>query len=222
MGKIIKEETNSKGQKVIWHRLPSDIKDDATKVTTSTQNVEYAVQRPMVDIEQFGRFIADNANLQNVSDFVIELFDVTNRRLIQEAGAGGLSEVKLIADVESLIFYATSESARGRKATRFNPDQWKIFSPIFTLHAYNVYRGRGDDETLAKKKASDMNGFARIALSQNAPMDLKLLKAIGKMLDESFMRIIEEKPEHESLWAFGVAIVEGLIKVQEGLEDMEY
>lgn len=209
-GSVISKEIASKGTAVTWRRLEKEVKEDSAMLHTSRDYVEYAVARPAVDVRAVGEWLAENASLQNVQDWLVDVFDQVNRRIVQSAATEGKGEANLIGDIESLVYFQTMESARGRKASRLHGDHWKLLSPVLGAYVGRYYVDiKGYDDDKAKRIASRMLDFMKAALSTSAPMtDSTILGAMHEILKYAMEPITASHPEMESLVAFGLGVVE--------------
>jgi hypothetical protein len=206
-GSIVSVEKNSKGDKVTWLRLDDATKDNAAKLVTSKGNTEFACDNPIVDIESGLLWLTANQGMTNVKEWFEGLFIAANRPLLATAGAGNLPEAELIGDIESLIAYETLQSARGRKATRMDSEGWKVYSPILSLCLSKFF---------AEKKIQNVtplvNKYLHLikgAIVHFSPIgDDSTIRKAEEMIEYTFMWVVENQPEFESVAAFAVQVME--------------
>jgi len=205
-GSIVSTETSSKGQKVVWQRLEKSIKDDANKITTSKNYVEYAADRPVIKIRESVQWLVDNAELNNVQEWFVGLFDTVNRPLLAEAGAGGLQSANLIGDIESLVAHATLEARRGRAATRLSADQWKVLSPLLAEQIFDFFHGtKNIPEAPAKSLTNKYLNIARGVLVAFQAVGEDAHNKLDEMLEYAFINLVQTHSDLESLFSFMIA-----------------
>lgn len=205
-GSIVSTETSSKGQKVVWQRLEKSVKDDANKITTSKNYVEYAADRPLIKIQESFDWLRDNAELQNVQDWLVGLFDAVNRPLLAEAGAGGMASANLIGDIESLVAHATLEARRGRAATRLSADQWKVLSPMLAEQFFDFFHtSKNIPENPAKSLTNKYLNIARGVLVAFQAVGEDAHNKLDGMLEYAFINLVQTHPDLESLFSFMIA-----------------
>lgn len=205
-GSIISTETSSKGQKVVWQRLEKSIKDDGNKITTSKNYVEYAADRPLIKIQESFDWLRDNAELTNVQEWFVGLFDSVNRPLLAEAGAGGMASANLIGDIESLVAHATLEARRGRAATRLSADQWKILSPLLAEQFFDFFHtSKNIPEGPAKNLTNKYLNISRGVLVAFQAVGEDAHEKLDGMLEYAFINLVQTHPDLESLFSFMIA-----------------
>lgn len=207
-GSITSIEKNSKGDKVTWLRLTEDQKNDASLICTSKNNAEYAARMELKsadDVLLAADWLRENAGLQNVQDWLNGLFIGVNRPIIATAGASGL-EAELICDIESLVAYETLQSARGRKASKFDADMWKAYSPILVncLKSFFEAKKITNVQPLVNKYLNLIKG----AIVGFNPIGDDAAKKASEMIEYTFEWIVVNKPEMESIGAFAVTVIE--------------
>jgi hypothetical protein len=205
-GDKVSIETNSKGAKITWLRLKDEIKDNGSYIVTSKDNTEYAAMLPAPDIESGINWLFNNQGLENVRDWFKDQFTRVNRPLIATAGASG-TEVELIGDIESLIAFDTLESARGRKASSLNSDQWKAYSPILADCLKRFF-----EEKKAQNVSPLVNKYLNLikgAIYHFSPIgDNSTMEKASSMIEYTFEWVIGNKPELETIAAFAVTVME--------------
>lgn len=205
-GTIVSTEKSSKGQNVVWQRLEKSIKEDANKITTSKNYVEYAADRPLIKIRESFDWLRDNAELQNVQDWFVGLFDSVNRPLLAEAGAGGLASANLIGDIESLVAHATLEARRGRAATRLSADQWKILSPLLAEQFFDFFHhSKNIPEGPAKNLTNKYLNITRGVLVAFQTVGDDAHDKLDELLEYAFVNLVQSHPDLESLFSFMIA-----------------
>lgn len=142
-GSVVSNELNSKGVPVQWQRMPKEIKEIESYLITSKGPQEFAAVRPAVDIVASIRWLQENQSLTNVQQWLHGLFDAVNKPRIAEAGAGNLSEVGLLVDIESLILDATMTRKRGRAPRFFDSKTFAAFCGILGAHLFDALRANG-------------------------------------------------------------------------------
>lgn len=200
-------EKNSKGDKVTWLRLPQDIKDNGAYIVTSKNNCEYAAR-----LEFAPTFVADsvewlrqNQELDNVGEWLRGQFINVNRGIVGVAGAAGL-EAELIGDIESLIAYETLQTARGRKAGKFDGEQWKAYSPILAdcLKRFFEQKKIVNVAPLVNKYLHLIKG----AIVNFSPIGDDAMVKAEEMIEYTFDWIVANKPEMETLGAFAITVMQ--------------
>lgn len=205
-GTIVSTETSSKGQKVVWQRLEKSVKDDANKITTSKNYVEYAADRPLIKVRESVQWLADNSELANVREWFVGLFDAVNRPLLAEAGAGGMASANLIGDIESLVAHATLEARRGRAATRLSAEQWKILSPMLAEQFFDFFHGtKNIPEAPAKSLTNKYLNIARGVLVAFQAVGEDAHNKLDEMLEYAFINLVQTHSDLESLFSFMIA-----------------
>ncbi len=217
-------EQNSKGDKVTWLRLADDVKDNAEYIVTSKGNVEYAAQSHIHNADNvviIGDWIKQNAGLQNVQDWINGLFIAVNRPILALAGASGLAEAELIEDVESLVAYETLQSARGRKASKFDSDNWKAYSPVLSACLKSFFEAKKIENTapLVNKYLHLIKGAI---VNFNPIGDQSTMDKAASMIEYTFEWIVANKPDMETLGAFAVTVMEANKAKFSVDEDSEY
>lgn len=202
-----KIELNSKKEKTIWLRLPESVKSNAAYVVTSKANTEYAAKLPSVDVQAGINWLAQNAELANVREWFESKLIEVNRPIIATAGASGFTECDLIADIQSLIAFDTLESARGRKASSLNADQWKAYQPVL---AYCLEKFFADKKIEGGKLTQLVGKYVHLikgAVYHFSPVgDDSTMDKVQEMIDLTCEYVIEQKPELESIAAFAVQV----------------
>lgn len=200
-------EQNSKGDKVTWLRLEEAIKDNNQYIVTSKNNTEYAAIAPKADIQGSLLWLMDNQEMSNVQEWFESLFTAVNRPILALAGASGFAEAELIGDVESLIAYETLQSARGRKASKFDSDNWKAYSPILSACLKSFFEAKKIENTspLVNKYLHLIKG----AIVHFNPIgDESTMNKAGEMIEYCFEWIVANKPDMEALGAFAITVME--------------
>jgi hypothetical protein len=202
-----KIELNSKKEKTVWLRLDDAIKGNADYIVTSKNNAEFAAKLPSLDIESGIKWLADNQGLENVRQwFEAKLIEV-NRPIIATAGASGLNECDLIADIQSLIAFDTLESARGRKASSLNAEQWKAYQPILALCLEKFFTDKKVDAGKLAQLVGKYVHLIKGAVYHFSPVgDDSTMDKVQEMIDLTCEYVIEQKPELESVAAFAVQV----------------
>jgi hypothetical protein len=213
-------EKNSKGDKVTWLRLDETIKDNASKLVTSKNNVEYSCDAPKVDIESALLWLGENKHMVNVLDWFDGLFIAANRPLLATAGASGLSECELIGDIESLVAFDTLQTARGRKASKLDSEAWKLYAPILS-----ECLGRFFSEKKIQNVTPLVNKYLHLikgAIVYFSPIgDESTMNKASEMIQYTFMWIVANKPDMEAAGAFAVQVMESnkaKYSIEEGSE----
>lgn len=208
-GNVTSIETNSKGEKVTWLRLAEEIKDNAGYIVTSKNNTEYAAkfQQATGDaVRSIGAWLAENADMQNVQDWINSLFVTVNRPIIALAGASGL-QAELIGDIESLVAYETLQTARGRKASKFDGEMWKAYSAVLAncLKLFFEEKKVQNVQPLVNKYLNLIKG----AIVHFSPIgDNGTMDKAASMIEYTFEWIVANKPELETIGAFAVTVME--------------
>lgn len=205
-GEKVSIETNSKGDKVTWLRLGEEIKDNNAFTVTSKNNTEYAAKLNIQDPIAGFAWLQENAGLENVKEFWNGLFTVANRPIIATAGASGI-EADCICDIESLVAYETLQSARGRKASKFDSDMWKTYSPILadSLRVFFEEKKVTNVAPLVNKYLHLIKGV----IVHFSPIgDNSTMNKAASMIEFTFSRIVETRPDLETLGAFAVTVME--------------
>lgn len=200
-------EQNSRGDKVTWMRLEDQVKDSPAYIVTSKNNVEYAAKMPKLDIQAALLWLMDNQEMKNVGEWFEGLFIAANRPILALAGAGGLKEAELIGDIESLVAYETLQSARGRKASKFDSDNWKAYSPILASCLKKFFEEKKIENTapLVNKYLHLIKG----AIVHFSPIgDDGTMNKAAEMIEYTFEWIVANKPDMEALGAFAVTVME--------------
>lgn len=200
-------EQNSKGDKVTWLRLADEIKDNNQYIVTSKNNTEYAAVAPKADIQASLLWLMDNQGMTNVNEWFESLFTAVNRPILALAGASGFQDAELIGDIESLIAYETLQSARGRKASKFDSDNWKAYAPILSLCLKKFFEDKKIENTapLVNKYLHLIKG----AIVHFNPIgDQSTMDKASAMIEFTFDYIVEKMPEMEALGAFAVTVME--------------
>lgn len=200
-------EQNSKGDKVTWLRLEDSVKDNSQYIVTSKNNVEYAAVMPKADIQGSLLWLMDNQGLENVTQWFESLFIAANRPILALAGASGFAEAELIGDIESLIAYETLQSARGRKASKFDSDNWKAYSPILSACLKSFFESKKIENTspLVNKYLHLIKG----AIVHFNPIgDESTMDKAAAMIEYTFEWVVANKPDMEALAAFAVTVME--------------
>lgn len=201
-------EKNSKGDKVTWLRLTEEQKNDASLICTSKNNTEYAARMELKtadDVLLAADWLKENAGLQNVQDWFNGLFVSVNRPIIATAGASGLG-AELICDIESLVAFETLQSARGRKASKFDADMWKAYSPILVncLKSFFEAKKIQNVQPLVNKYLNLIKGAI---VGFNPIGDDAAMKA-SEMIEFTLEWVVANKPDMESIGAFAVTVME--------------
>ena len=199
-------EQNSKGDKVTWLRLAEEIKDNASYIVTSKNNTEYAAKLNIQDPVAGFAWLQENAGLENVREFWNGLFITANRPIIAVAGASGI-DADCVCDIESLVAYETLQTARGRKASKFDSEMWKAYSPILadSLRAFFEEKKVSSVAPLVNKYLNLIKG----AIVHFSPIgDNGTMDKAASMIEYTFERVIATKPELESIAAFAVTVME--------------
>lgn len=205
-GAKVSIEQNSKGDKVTWLRLAEEIKDNAEYVVTSKNNTEYAAKLDIQDPIAGFAWLQENAGLENVREFWNGLFITANRPIIATAGASGV-EAECVCDIESLVAFETLQSARGRKASKFDADMWKAYSPILadSLRVFFEEKKVSNVAPLVNKYLHLIKG----AIVHFSPIgDNSTMDKAASMIEFTFERVIATKPDMESIAAFAVTVME--------------
>ena len=203
-------EQNSRGDKVTWLRLADDVKDNAEYIVTSKNNVEYAAKLARVNAESvrdMAFWLSGNSDLDNVQEWVNGLFVAVNRPILALAGASGFAEAELIEDIESLVAFETLQSARGRKASKFDSDNWKAYSPVLSACLKAFFEGKKIENTapLVNKYLHLIKG----AIVHFNPIgDQSTMDKAASMIEFTFEWIVANKPDMEALGAFAVTVME--------------
>ena len=203
-------EQNSRGDKVTWLRLADDVKDNAEYIVTSKGNVEYAAKLARVDAEgvrDMAFWLSENSGLDNVQEWVNGLFIAVNRPILALAGASGFAEAELIEDIESLVAFETLQSARGRKASKFDSDNWKAYSPVLSACLKSFFEAKKIENTapLVNKYLHLIKG----AIVHFNPIgDQSTMDKASAMIEFTFEWVAANKPEMETLGAFAVTVME--------------
>lgn len=202
-------EKNSKGESIVWHRLDSAIKESDEYINTSKNNVEYAAKMPMVDVSAGIQWLYDNQGLKNVQDwFTAKLIEV-NRPILATAGAATQTECDLIADIQSLVAFDTLQSARGRKASSLNADQWKIYHPALALYLKAFFAEKKVNEEKIGALVNKYVHLVKGAVYHFSPIgDKSTMDKVQEMIDFVCEKVIVEKPEIESVAAFAVQVMQ--------------
>lgn len=214
-------EKNSKGESVVWHRLPDEIKGSSEYVNTSKNNVEYAARMPKFDLQGGIQWLFDNQELKNVADwFEAKLIEV-NRPILATAGAATQSHCELIGDIESLIAFDTLESARGRKASSLNAEQWKIYHPALALYLKAFFTEKRVPEDKIAPLVNKYVHHVKGAVYHFSPLDEATGEKVQEMIDFVCEKILIEKPELETVAAFAVNVMQNNREqfTIEGVED---
>lgn len=203
-------EQNHRGDKVTWLRLEDSIKDSPAYIVTSKSNVEYAAQSHIQNADNvaiMGDWIKENAGLQNVQDWINGLFIAVNRPILALAGASGFAEAELIEDIESLVAFETLQSARGRKASKFDSDNWKAYSPILSACLKSFFEAKKIENTapLVNKYLHLIKGAI---VNFNPIGDQSTMDKAASMIEFTFEWIVANKPDMETLGAFAVTVME--------------
>ena len=206
-GSVASIEKNSKGDKVTWLRLDQATKDNGAYIVTSKNNTEYAAR-----LELAPTFVADsvewlrqNQELENVGEWLRGQFVAVNRGIVGVAGAAGL-EAELIGDIESLIAYETLQTARGRKAGKFDGEQWKAYSPILAdcLKRFFEQKRIVNVAPLVNKYLHLIKG----AIVNFSPIGDDAMTKAEEMIESTFDWIVANKPDMETLGAFAVQVMQ--------------
>lgn len=206
-GNVTSIEKNSKGDKVTWLRLAQEVKDNADYIVTSKNNTEYAAR-----IEFAPQFVADsvewlrqNQELDNVREWLVNQFTAVNRGIVALAGASGL-QAELLGDIESLIAYETLQTARGRKARKFDSEQWKTYSPVLAdcLRRFFEEKKYANVAPLVNKYLHLIKG----AIVSFNPIGDDAMRKAEDMIEFTFEWIVANKPEMETLAAFAVQVMQ--------------
>ncbi len=202
-----KIELNSKKEKTVWLRLDDAIKGNADYIVTSKNNAEFAAKLPSLDIESGIKWLSDNAGLENVRQWFESKLIEVNRPIIALAGASGLNECDLIGDIQSLIAFDTLESARGRKASSLNADQWKAYQPILALCLEKFFKDKNVDSGKLPQLVGKYVHLIKGAVYHFSPVgDDSTMDKVQEMIDLTCEYVIEQKPELESVAAFAVQV----------------
>lgn len=208
-GNVVSREKNSKGDSVEWLRVAKDVKDNAAFTITTKDNKEYAAKLPTVGEIEVGIYcdwLKANAGMLNVQEWFANQFIAADRALMQEAGAAGKDTVEVLADIEALVAYETLQSARGRKASKFDADQWKAFSPVLSdcLAKFFTEKKVQNVVPLVNKYLHLIKG----AIVGFTPIGDDAHAKATEMLGFTFTWIIEHKPDMEALAAFAVSVMQ--------------
>lgn len=208
-GNVVSREKNSKGDSVEWLRVSKDVKDNAAYTVTTKDNKEYAAKLPTVGELEVGNYcdwLKANAGLLNVQEWFSNQFIAADRALMQEAGAAGKDTVEVLADIEALVAYETLQSARGRKATRLDADQWKAFSPVLSdcLAKFFTEKKVQNVVPLVNKYLHLIKG----AIVGFNPIGDDAHAKATEMLEFTFAWVIENKTDLEGLTAFAVSVLQ--------------
>lgn len=208
-GNVVSREKNSKGDSVEWLRVSKEVKDNASFTITTKDNREYAAKLPTVgesDVTAYCDWLKNNAGLQNVQDWFAGQFTAANRALMQEAGAAGKDSVEVLADIEALVAYETLQSARGRKASRFDAEQWKAYSPVLSdcLSRFFAEKKVQNIQPLVNKYLHLIKG----AIVGFNPIGDDAHEKATEMVGYTFAWIIEHRADMETLAAFAVSVMQ--------------
>ena len=208
-GNVVSQEKNSKGDSVEWLRVAKDVKDNAAYTITTKDNKEYAAKLPTVGEVEVGVYcdwLKANAGMLNVQDWFSNQFIAANRALLQEAGVAGKDTVEVLADIEALVAYETLQSARGRKASKLDADQWKEFSPVLSdcLAKFFTEKKVQNVGPLVNKYLHLIKG----AIVGFNPIGDDAHAKATEMLEFTFAWVIEHKADMETLAAFAVSVLQ--------------
>lgn len=208
-GGVVSREKNSKGDSVEWLRVSKEVKDNAAFTITTKDNREYAAKLPTVgesDVIGYCDWLRSNAGMVNVQDWFAGQFTAANRSLMQEAGAAGKDTVEVLADIEALVAYETLQSARGRKASRLDAEQWKAYSPVLSdcLSRFFAEKKVQNIQPLVNKYLHLIKG----AIVGFNPIGDDAHEKATEMVAYTFAWIIENRADMETLAAFAVSVMQ--------------
>lgn len=208
-GNVVSREKNSKGDSVEWLRVSKDVKDNAAFTITTKDNKEYAAKLPTVGEIEVGIYcdwLKANAGLLNVQEWFSNQFIAADRALMQEAGAAGKDSVEVLADIEALVAYETLQSARGRKASKLDADQWKAYSPVLSdcLSRFFAEKKVQNIQPLVNKYLHLIKG----AIVGFNPIGDDAHEKASEMVAYTFAWIIENRADMETLAAFAVSVMQ--------------
>ena len=208
-GNVVSREKNSKGDSVEWLRVAKDVKDNAAYTVTTKDNKEYAAKLPTVGEIEVGIYcdwLKANAGMLNVQEWFANQFIAADRALMQEAGAAGKDTVEVLADIEALVAYETLQSARGRKASKLDADQWKAYSPVLSdcLSRFFAEKKVQNIQPLVNKYLHLIKG----AIVGFNPIGDDAHEKATEMVAYTFAWIIENRADMEALAAFAVSVMQ--------------
>lgn len=187
-GSVAKQETSKKGgveTSVTRYRLPETF----SGFKTSKDVTDYGISGGLkFDHRADIQWLANNQDLGNVVEWFDSIYSRVNAKIVAEAGAAGL-DAGLLLDIESLVGFETLESARGRKATRLDGDQWKF---ILTALSSSVKSGHSAKHDAAKLPAltNHTMGIIRACIVLQSPSILG--EPIKGFIDAVFVRAMED------------------------------